>query len=197
VNFRSIARFAVLASLCAATTEAQVIQFQVGAQYRGVVKKSFDSIGSAGIQIAKRPDGGFRVQGSGRVTHPKEKAKVYEFSVDMQFRLNGEVVEYVSSTSSCNAGSEGLKTRIERLMPFLYLVSAMPAGKGPKSVRTPHGSYSLKYADVGPKMEVTVEEGKALVGKFFLAKDGANLSLEKFRIPTKDNNVTLNFTAAD
>ena len=197
MTFRSIASFAVLASLSVAASQAQVVQFHVGAQYRGVVKKSFDSIGTAGIQIARRDDGGFRVQGSGKVTHPKEKSKVYEFAIDMQFRLNGEVVEYVSSKSSCNAGSEGLKTRIERLMPFLYLVRALPPGTAPRTVRTPHGSYALKYADLGQRLEVTVEEGRALVGKFFLAKDASGLSLEKFRIPTKDDNVTLNFTAAD
>lgn len=196
MNFRSIACFAMLASLTAAA-QAQVIQFQVGAQYRGVVKKSFDSIGQAGIQIAPDRSGGFRVSGKGRVTHPKEKSKIYEFAIEMAFKLEGDVVRQVSAKSTCNAGSEGLKTRIERLLPFLYLVSALPPGKAPRTVKTPQGSFSLKYAEVGPRLEVTVEEGRALVGKFFLGREGTSLSLEKFRIPTKDDNVTLNFTAAD
>lgn len=196
MNFRSIACFAMLASLTVAA-HAQVIQFQIGAQYRGVVKKSFDSIGQANIQIVPDSGGAFRVCGKGRVAHPKEKSKIYEFAIEMAFKLNGDVVQHLSTKSTCNAGSEGLKTRIERLLPFLYLVSALPPGKAPRTVKTPHGSYSLRYADVGPRLEVTVEEGRALVGKFFLGRDGSNLSLEKFRIPTKDDNVTLNFTAAD
>lgn len=195
MNYRNIACVAVLASLSFVASQAQVIQFQISAQYRGVVKKAFDSIGSAGIQIAQNTDGSFNVKGAGKVNHPKEKAKVYQFALDMKFRMNGDRVEYMASKNTCNAGSEGLRDRVARLLPFLYLVSALPANMGPRSVRTPHGSYQLTYAEAAGKVEVTVEEGTDMLGKFFLNRAGNALTIDKFRIPTKDN-VVLNFTTA-
>lgn len=196
MNFLGLGCLITLVAASAGAASAQVLQFQVDAQYRGAVKKSFNSIGTTGIKVSPGENGAFRIAGNGRVVHPKDKAKTFEFNVDMDFRLKGDRVEYLKSNNSCPAGSEGLKGRIEKLLPFVHLVAALPSSAGPRTISTPHGTYTLRESVTPKYTEVTVEEGRNLTGKFFLTRDAGQVSLERFRIPTKDN-VVLNFVSAN
>lgn len=196
VNLFRLGCLITLVAASAGAASAQVLQFQVDAQYRGAVKKNFNSIGTTGLRVIPGEDGAFQIAGSGRVVHPKDKAKTFEFNVDMAFKLTGDKVEYVKSNNSCKAGSEGLRGRIEKLLPFLHLVAALPASAAPRTITTPHGIYTLREAQTAKHTEVTVEEGKTVTGKFFLSRDAGQVALERFRIPTKDN-VVLNFVSAN
>lgn len=183
-----------LVAASAGAASAQVLQFHVDAQYRGIVKKAFNSIGTTKLKVTPSANGAFAVAGVGRVVHPKDKAKVYEFNVDMAFQMQGDRVQYVREKNTCNHGGEGLEAGVAKLMPFLHLVASLPPSATSRTVTTPHGTYTLHQAQTPKNTEVTVEEGGSLVGKFFLAKDGGALALERFRIPAGDN-VVLNFVA--
>jgi len=193
---RSLFSCSLAMALTVGTSTAQVSRFQIDAQYRGAVKKSFSSIGQAGLKWVPGADGTVRVNGEGRVNHPKERSKVYEFGLDMQFRVTGDSIQYLASRNTCNAGSEGLKSRIERILPFVYLVASVPVNgsRAPRLFRTPHGEYRMRYGETSNHVEVTVEERNSQIGKFFLAKDAGTLYLERFRIPAKDN-VVISFVA--
>lgn len=195
MNFSSFGVFITLAAVTVSTSFAQVQRFQVDAQYRGAVKKSFNSIGTTGIKVTPGANGSFKIAGQGRVVHPKDKAKVFEFNVDMDFQLSGNKVSYLKTNNTCAAGSEGLRSKIERLLPFLHLVAALPITPEARTIQTPHGSYTVREAQTEKYTEVTVEEGENVTGKFFLTKENGQLNIERFRIPTKDN-VVLNFVAS-
>src|SRR5262245_35261834 len=109
------------------------MRFQIDAQYRGAVKKNFNSIGQTGIRIVPGTDGAFKMVGGGKVTHPKERAQVYEFALDMEFKLAGDRIEYRANNNTCNELAKGLKGRIEKLLPFVYVVGTLPSQGGMRS----------------------------------------------------------------
>lgn len=73
------------------------------------------------------------------------------------------------------------------------IVPAIHPGDGVVQGGTPHGACTLVYGGRGPKLEVTVQQGAAQVGKFFLSEQTPRR--ERFRIAGKDS-VSLQFTAA-
>ena len=186
---------ALMALLSVAAAHAD--RFVIEAQYRGIVKKSFPDVGVAGLECVKEANGGFRIHGEGKVTHPQDKSKVFQLGLDMKFRVNGDTVEYVKTQNSCNKGSEDLRECMERVLPFVHLVRDLPRPTGNRrSLSTPHGVFTLVYGARGAKTEVTVQQGSAHIGKFFLGTGAPGTArLERFRIPGKDS-VSLQFTAA-
>jgi hypothetical protein len=196
VKLQGLIALAALVSIIPDGCQAQGIRFQIDAQYRGTVKKSFNSIGDAALNVRAGTGGDFKVGGTARVTHPKDHQKVYQVSLDMNFRLRGDTVEYKSAHNSCNAGSEGLMSGIQKLLPFVYLVTSLPANAhGPRDIKTPHGTYTMNCYSVGPRIEVTIEKEQNLAGKFFLNRSTDGWAIERFRIPAKDH-VVLNFVTA-
>jgi hypothetical protein len=178
-------------------TGAQADRYTIEAQYRGIVRKSFPGVGTAGLEFVKGTDGAFHARGQGRVVHPQDKSKVFQLGLDMRFRVKGDAIEYVATKNSCAKGSEELQSTMERVLPFVHLVRELPRPAGNRrSVTTPHGNFTLVYGGAGPKLEITVQQGATQVGKFFLT-DGAPgaVRLERFRIPGKDS-VALQFTVA-
>jgi hypothetical protein len=181
--------------LATGAARAEMDRFSINAQYRGAVKKGFADIGSAGLQYRATPGGEFGVRGTGKVTHPKDSAKTYQFNVDMKFRVDGETVQYVGSNNSCNPGSEGIQAKMEKILPFVYLAKTLPArAAAERSFRTPHGAYQMKWVTTASRIEVTLLSGRDMVSKFFLAREAGDgpHTIEKFRVPTKDN-VVLSF----
>ena len=196
MKFFRLGFIVALVAASAGAASAQTLLFNIDAQYRGIVKKSFNQIGSSQVSITPASNGMFKVAGKGRVVHPKDKAKVYEFALDMDFQVRGNQVAYLKSKNSCKTGSEDLESEVAKLLPFMYLVTSLPQGQPEKTVVTPHGTYTLRQAETQHGTEVTLHEGNALAGKFFLSRDSGQLALEKFRIPTGDN-VVLNFVSAN
>ena len=196
VNYFRLGCLITLVAASAGTSCAQVHRFQIDAQYRGVVKKGFNSIGTTGLKFIPGTNGEFRCVGNGRVVHPKDKAQVFEFNVDMDFKLTGNKVEYLSARNSCAKGSEGLRAKVERLIPFLHLVAALPSSVEPRTISTPHGTYTMRESQTEHYTEITVQEGHDITGKFFLTREAGQLNLEKFRIPTSDN-IVLTFVSAN
>ena len=193
MHFFRLGCLITLVAASAGAASAQVLQFNVDAQYRGVVKKSFNSIGSTSLRVTPGANGTFHVAGAGKVTHPQNKSKVYEFNLDMDFQLRGDRVAYVKSHNSCRTGSEDLEGEVAKLLPFVHLVTTLASGAS-RTITTPHGTYTLRQAETPKYTEVTIDEGGSLAGKFFLTRDTGQLTLEKFRIPTGDN-VVLNFVS--
>ena len=176
--------------LCQAAL-AETANFVIHAQYRGLVKKAFPDIGHAGLQVSQGAGGTFHISGSCRVSHPQDKARVYEVSVNMDFRLLGETLHCLGARNSCNSSGREIKDTIERVIPFVYLVQKLPAPSGSSSrcFQTPHGRCTLQYA----RSEVTVQMGGAMLGKFFMS--GSN-QIDHFRVPAQSN-VVLNFVKAE
>lgn len=196
---RSMLLLIVLGSLSVPVAEAapRAERFVIDAQYRGLVRKNFPEIGTAGLSFATEAGGAFRVSGSGRVVHPQDNSKVFEVTLDMRFRVRGGRVESVTSQNSCSRGSEELRASIERLLPFIYLVQHLPAPQGKRhALGTPGGACTMVYGGSAARPEVVVMSGSAQLGKFFLSRAGAGpVRLERFRVPGKGS-VSLQFTSA-
>jgi YD repeat-containing protein len=187
-----------LAAAAAVEASPRSTRFVIGAQYRGFVKKTFPDIGNAGLTFAPEPAGGFRITGAGRVVHPQDKNRVYRLDFDMQFRVKGDHIDYLAVKNRFNDGCADLASTIERVLPFVYLVQLLPRLRvgGSRALTTPHGIYTMVYGGAGERVEVTLNQGRAQVGKFFLKSAMTGTSrLERFRIPGKDS-VALNFISA-
>lgn len=173
-------------------------RYTIEAQYRGLVKKSFPGIGTAGITCEPSAGGAFHITGSGRVVHPTDPSKIFELAIDMAFRVEGGTVRCLASRNRCNKGSEDLRETIERVLPFVWLVQELPAPEGgkPHAFTTPHGPFRLEYGGSATHPEVSVRSGSAQVCKFFLTRSAAGQAhLDRFRIPGKDS-VQLTFVSA-
>jgi hypothetical protein len=174
----------------AGAVRAQTDTFSVNAQYRGVVKKGFQSIGSGQLNYSGTP-ANFRITGSAEVNHPKQKGRVYQLTIDMSFQMGGGQIRYSSNRNRCNRGSEEALRKVEQVLPFVYLVKngQIDEGTGASYV-TPRGSFNLRSTNTQRNLEVTLDQGDAMVGKFFMAPGGRQL--EKFRIPAGED-VVLSF----
>jgi hypothetical protein len=174
---------------CVANTES----YTIDAQYRGGISIEFPRIGDTTLSFFERTDGAVHSTGRALARHPRDKNKVYEITLDLLFRLDGNRVTILRSGSTSNATGDSLRERIEKILPFLHLARKLPPGEkmGPRWYFTKHGAYEVSAEQIGGTREVLLQQGPREVGKFFL--DGARLA--RFRIPTKDN-IVLDFNSS-
>lgn len=171
---------------------AQTDRFAIDAQVRGLVKRDFNDIGTGELTYVSMRNAGFRIQGSGRVSHPIDASITFEYSVDMQFRLKGNTLQCVSKKNTSNEAGKELLSGIERIVPFVYLVKMLPRSPKGYTITTPSGTYSLVYNSNGT--EVGLARDKVDVGRFFIRPTARGLAqLQRFRI-SRSSGTNLIFT---
>lgn len=188
MNYRNIVGF-LLFSAALATAHADPQRFVIDAQYRGMVSKTFPAIGSATITSEPAGNGAMRLTANGQATHPQDRAKSYQSSVDMKVNLAGGRVSVLSASQKCGPGSEQFTAQIKDVMPILAAVQSTPQMT---SLQTPKGAVSFKASQASGTTEITAERSGAFVAKIFL-KGG---KVDRFRVPSAEANVVLNFVSA-
>lgn len=182
--------------LVAPAARADVMEFTVNAQYRGLIKKSFPDIGGGRLTDTGKAAGEFRISGRADVTHPTEKGREYHMELDMSFSLEGGRLREMKNGSSCNKGAEQALRTTEKILPFVHVAKWASADKGEQlSYHTSGGSFTLKFGRTKRNLEATLLEDGQMVGKFFMFPgNGLPRAMEKFRITTKQGTV-LSFVA--
>ena len=184
MHTRQLLAAAVLAAT-AQLASADVDQFTVNAQYRGVVKKAFTSIGSGQLSDSGQAGGTFRIQGQAEVDHPKEDRE-YRMKIDMTFRQDGNSIREVANRSTANPGSEEALRTTMKILPFVHIAKWADPEQGEGTYVTPRGRFSMRFARAERNLEASLYEGDRMVGKFFMSPDGGvPRKMEKFRIATR------------
>jgi hypothetical protein len=167
-------------------------EYHLNAQYRGTVKKGFSDIGQGGATYTPLGNGQFNVRLNGTVRHP-ENRDTYEFKVDMDFQIRGSDLRILQNRSQYNARAAEYRGRVERVVPFAFLVKYTPvpaSGSEPAySYRFNGTDYVMRYAPTERHIEASLYDGDSMVGKFFLRRDARTppLVFEKFRVPAEQD----------
>lgn len=181
----------LLAALSAATAPNLPDRYRVDAAVGGVVRRDLREIGAAQLSYSEP----FRVRGAAQVEH-REKKKVYRFNLDMAFKLEGRRLRVLDNKSRFSADSAELRDKVERVVPFLYLLRTLPvpteAEEPTRTYLAKHGYFVLRYARRERWIEATLHQDDELVGTFRLARGTPN-SLDYIEIPATQN-VTVRFS---
>jgi hypothetical protein len=169
----------------------EIDEFTVNAQYRGAIKKSFKDVGDGKIEYMKTGEDTFRIRVTGLITNPDSREK-YDLDLDMSFDLDGSRVEVSENRNRFDDRTEWSRKRIERTLPFLYLVRArLPDGR---RATTREYFYkgrlcTIRYGQTERNLEASIYDRDELVGKVFLnrASKGSFAQMEKFRVPAQDD----------
>lgn len=188
MNYRNVIG-CLLFSAALATAHADPQRFVIDAQYRGMMSRTFPGIGSATITAESAGNGIMSLSADGQATHPQDRAKTYRSTIDMKVNLAGGRVAVLSASQKCGPGSEQFTARIKDVMPILAVVRSTPTLT---SLQTPQGAVTLKSAQAAGATEVTAERGGTLVAKIWV-RGG---QVDRFRVPSGEDNVVLNFNAA-
>jgi len=163
--------------------------FIVNAQYRGNVKKSFPDIGQAVIKYVPIGNGEFRLDGHATISNPRNKSVVYEFWLDSTYKYTNHQIRLVEELNDFNSESRGFKNRMERALPFVYLVkyTAAPEPGEPnrRQFRYKNDSFTVRYSRTDQHIEATIYDGAEIVTKIFIPIEDSSVpyAFDKFRIP--------------
>lgn len=176
-------------ALCASTALAQVVteKYQVNAQFLDpAIKKNISKIGEGTVTYTTTPGNKFGVKVLGRVQSPRD-GKIYDFDVDIDYAANGNAVSQVANRSKYAASVQEFRSRIENVIPFVYLVRYRKLGQdgAEETFRFRGAEFTLRTAVGEQNVEVGLYEEHSLIGKFFLPKDAKKeQAFDKFRLPT-------------
>jgi len=180
-----------MAKPSAAQDERPIIErYSFNAQYRGGVKKGFSDIGNGSVAFHPLAENEFRVRLKGSVRHP-ENREIYSLELSMWFRLEGATVVVVREDNQYNERAKEYRDRVEKVVPFLYLVKFFPvpaSGQEPtRRFRYRDREFIIRYVRTPKHFEATVYEKDSVVAKFFILQSPreAPLVFEKFRIPAE------------
>lgn len=182
-------RFLVVWALCASAAFAQVVteKYQVNAQFLDpAIKKNISKIGEGTVAYTTAPDNKFGVKVLGRVQSPRD-GKIYDFDVDIDYAANGKAISQVANRSKYAASVQEFRSRIENVVPFVYLVRYRKPGQdgAEETYRFRGSEFTLRTAVTEQNVEVGLYEEHSLIGKFFLPKDAKKeQAFDKFRLPT-------------
>ena len=189
-------RIAPLCLMLALATGAHAAseRFVINAQYRGIVSKNFPDIGSATVESVETTPGVMRVKASGEASHPQDAKRRYSTAMDLQVSVTGDSVAVRSNSESAGAGSESFCARLRQVVPILALLRAQPESAcASRTLQLPGGAVRLSSKRAGSNVELTAHHGTQVVGKFFMSRGDAGLKVDRFRVPTTEANVSLNF----
>lgn len=178
----------------------QEVLFTINAQYRGGVTKSFEDLGEGHMAYIPMGNSRFRLDGEFSIRHPKEKDKIFQVYIDMTFEQVGDRIDVIEDLNDYNNEARGLKRRIERAVPFIYLLKFFPldqtAGKK-LQVRYRSQNYHIEYGKPSRYIEASVYEHRELVTKAFFHRDPSKKTIgnkfHKFRVPSPTKGVMLSF----
>lgn len=195
MKFRPVLAVLCAVVTCAASATAAPERFQIDAQYRGMVSRAFPGIGSAVLDSTANGPGSFALTASGEATHPMEKSKRYQATVGMSVQVRDGRVAVTRSTEKSLPGSEQFAQQMRDVMPILAIARSHPAVAAGtlKTLQTPTGPVTLDTRRSGATVEITAARSGAFVAKIFLTQRGTALKLDRFRVPSPEENVMLNF----
>jgi hypothetical protein len=171
--------------------------FAIDGEYQGFGRREFPGMGRATLKCTSEGDAAFRVLGGGQIVHPGDNAAVYEFKIDMRFRLRQNTVQVVSAKNSASSGGEDILQGIEKIAPFVYLVKTLPfptAADRRYTLTTPRGTFALSYAGTPARPDVTLQRGAKQIGRFSVSRGTRGGTIVRFWLAPK-NNLALSFVA--
>lgn len=170
-------------------------KYQVNAQYADPsVKKNISKIGEGTVTYTTRGPGKFGLKLLGRVQSPRD-GKVYDFDVDIDYSASGNNVSQVANRSRYTAAVQEFRSRIESVVPFVYLAKyRKPGDHGSEQAFRFRGSeYMVRTAHTEQQVEVALYEEQTLIGKFFIPRGHKGEQVfDKFRLPT-EGKISLTF----
>lgn len=189
IGVGAVAGFVALALGLAGPARAQVVteKYQVNAQFLDPsIKKNISKIGEGTVTYTTTAGGKFGVKVLGHVQSPRD-GKVYDFNVDIDYSGPANSISQVANRSVYTASVQEFRSRIENVVPFLYLVKyRKPGDHGAEQTYHFRGSdFTLRTAHAEQNVEVALYEDQALIGKFFLPREPkGEPAFDKFRLPT-------------
>jgi hypothetical protein len=165
--------------------------FEVGAQFRGVAKKTFHELGTGTLGFRTVSQDTFAVSLDARVKNP-DTQELIECKIQRQYKLVGKSIKKLSENDWFNQAGEKYKKRFIDCVSLGYLVKwATPReDKGPfrELTYTLDGmTYGITYTRTDRWLECTIRGRDGVVGKFFLLPvQGGVRPVDKFRIFARD-----------
>lgn len=136
------------------------------AQYEG------RSLGEGKLILTPLEKSSFEVKATGEIRHPHETNKVYKFSLQMHFKLEGRRISILRNVSRYNREAAEHRTAIEQLVPFLFLVAMTdPPDLVDPTERTylaPNGYYVLRFLPTRHQIEGILHCDDVRLARFFL-----------------------------
>ena len=166
-----------------------------------IEKRSFPRasrhLGPGSLKAGGNGNGAFWVEMHANVNHPSKKGQKIEFNTHREFSLNGTSVTLnpAATKEQFNDNAGKYQEQILNTLSLAYLIQfkspTSPNGPWtPTSYTVGDRIYTLTYAKVGGRLEVTLHDnqGPKPIGKFFLGEQPSNGSypLQSFRIWTRD-----------
>jgi hypothetical protein len=166
--------------------------YEVGAQYRGGMKKTFKELGRGVLSCATIAPDRFAVALEATVRHPRTD-ELLELSIDREYRLDGDRVRKVRENDQFNAAAQRHRKRFIDTVALAYLVKwhtpRTHAGPWPaRTYRIDGHRFSFGYAPSGRWLEATLRGPDGIVGKLFLrSHDGGVRPIDKFRVHARED----------
>ena len=144
----------------AGAVQADTQNFNVNAQYRGMVKKAFTDIGTGWLSDNGGPTGNVRITGHARVDHPKEEGRVYDMKLDMTFNVKNGTIQEIANASRANPGSEEALKTTQKLLPFVHIAKWIkPDQSTGETYVTPRGTFKMRLSSTERNLEATLYVG--------------------------------------
>lgn len=174
-----------------AETQETSEAFDVGAHYRGTVKRSFHNLGSGSLTFKTLARDRFQVRLEANVKHPQKQEQL-ECRVVREYRLDGKTIRKVSENDWFNQSAAAHKKRFIDTVSLGYIVKWFTPrdDKGsiaPIKFNVDKATYEITYERTPKWLEATLRSGEGIVGRFFLTPAvGGVRPVDKFRIHAKD-----------
>ncbi|MBI4865263.1 MAG: hypothetical protein HY815_34120 [Candidatus Riflebacteria bacterium] len=175
-----------------ATVTATDESYQVGAQFRAALKKTFRALGTGQLKCATLGQDRFSVRLAAKVQHP-DKPETIEFDVYREFRLTGTTVVKTLEKDWMNATAAQYKKRLIDTVALAYLVKWKTprrddASPAPLSFIVDGQLFNVSFNPTERWLEATLVGPDGPLGKFFLMppREGVR-PVKKFRIFAKND----------
>jgi hypothetical protein len=179
-----------------AASRGYLDKFLVDASVAGNIRPDLRELGRSAVQYLPLSETDFRLRAAGLVEH-RQKKTVYKFKIDMSFALQGRKLTVTANANSFNKAADEFRNKIERIVPFIYLVKFLPV-PGPldepsRTYQSRTGYFVLRYKRIDLGVEVSLHQDDELVARFTLGGETARPhDLNKIAIPAMPE-VMLNF----
>lgn len=165
--------------------------YDVGAHYRGTVKRSFHNLGAGTLSFKTLDRDRFQVRLEANVKHPQKQEQL-ECKIVREYRLDGKTIRKVSENDWFNQAASAHKKRFIDTVSLGYIVKWFTPrdDKGrvaPIKFNVDKATYEITYERGQKWLEATLRSGEGIVGRFFLTPAvGGVRPVDKFRIHAKD-----------
>lgn len=168
--------------------------YDVGAHYRGTLKKSFHHLGTGTLAFRTVARDRFQVTLEAHVKHPQSQ-ELLECKVQREYQLEGRSIHKVSEKDWFNQAASGHKKRFVDCVALGYVVKWFTPrdGKGaiqPLKFNLDKQTFEITYVAEKRWLEATLRSADGVVGRFYLTPAvGGVRPVDKFRIHAKDQMV--------